>query len=852
MVELLVLGPLDVRAPARGSLATVLAQPRRSALLAVLAVEGGADGFVSRDRLLGLFWPESDEPRARAALRQALAFLRRTLGADALRARGDDAIGLDPAVVGCDAWAAEVALATGRPDDALSLVRGPFADGLLVDDAPAVEQWVAEQRRHWERTLGRAAVSATERRVAAGDVEGALATARLAADWQPLDEAAHRLLLQLLDRTGNRATALREHAQFVERLAGELEIGPSAPTLALVAQLRAGAGEGAEAEAVTVSPAEAPPQRSAERPRPAGGRRWPVVAAAGLALLALGWWTAGRQSDPQSFGGELSGRRIAVLPLLAPADSSGAVGTMAADWIVDGLSRLDGVQVVPLSSVIAALGRTPDTPGATSPADAADWARLAAELGAGVVVRGTVYREGGGLHLQAQLLDTRTHQLVRAVDPVRVPADSLVLGIDRLRTRVLAAAAPLADSVTHLRHAIAPPSLEAYQDYVAGLQAFMQRGDVREALRLFDRAAAVDSVWPIPRLSAAIMHANLDEADEAAALLHGLRPVRERLAPLEAATFDMTDALLRGDLAAAYDASVRQARLAPGTIGHYMVAELARRMGRPLEALSVLDELDPERGELRGWHPYWRERTYALHLLGRYADEAEAARRAIRTAPQRSLSHSYLLRALAALGDTAALATARAAFDATTSAVALRAESRAVTMLHLARHHPAMARVELPRTLAWFAALPAVDREAAPVRLSEARVLVLADRPADAADRLAPLLAMPWPRMPTATLGRLGVLTAATGQRGTAQRIATQLADRARALSTPARGLAMGEHAFWQAAIAAQLGDRELALERLRDARRQGLASDPRLVSEPAFDRLRAWGPMAALLADGG
>jgi tetratricopeptide (TPR) repeat protein len=371
---------------------------------------------------------------------------------------------------------------------------------------------------------------------------------------------------------------------------------------------------------------------------------------------------------------------------------------------------------------------------------------------------------------------------------------------------------------------------------------------VPEALRLFTRAAVVDSAWPMPRLASAIMHANLEQADEAAVFLQSLRPVRERLPLFEAATFDMTEALLRGNLPGAYDAAVQQARLAPGSIGHYMVAETARRLGRPLEALAVLDELDPERGELRGWRAYWRERTYALHLLGRFPEEVDAARRAISLYPNDFFPHSYLLRALAAAGDTGALDAAFGAYDAVTGSVALRAEVRALTVVHLTRHHPARRAPVQQRVLARFANLPPGDRDGAVVRLSEARVLLLAGRPDDAAERVAPLLAGPLEPIPTVSLGRLGVIAAATGQRALAEQIATQLADRARALSAPARGLAAGEHAFWRAAIAAQLGDRDEALERLRQARREGLSTDPRLVSEPAFDALREWPPMASLL----
>src|SRR5438094_5605545 len=46
------------------------------ALLAYLVVE---QGVLSRDKITALLWPESDEERAKASLRRALAYLRQCL-----------------------------------------------------------------------------------------------------------------------------------------------------------------------------------------------------------------------------------------------------------------------------------------------------------------------------------------------------------------------------------------------------------------------------------------------------------------------------------------------------------------------------------------------------------------------------------------------------------------------------------------------------------------------------------------------------------------------------------------------------------------------------------------------------
>src|SRR3954468_13245803 len=61
---------------------TATAARRRLAFLAVLAASGPRG--VPRDRLLALFWPESDSDRARHSLDQTLYALKRDLAAESL------------------------------------------------------------------------------------------------------------------------------------------------------------------------------------------------------------------------------------------------------------------------------------------------------------------------------------------------------------------------------------------------------------------------------------------------------------------------------------------------------------------------------------------------------------------------------------------------------------------------------------------------------------------------------------------------------------------------------------------------------------------------------------------------
>jgi len=75
------------------ALPAMAAQRTAIAVLAVVAASGAAG--VPRDRLLSLFWPESDTDRARGALEQMLHSLRRQMGPDDV-VMGVASLSLDP------------------------------------------------------------------------------------------------------------------------------------------------------------------------------------------------------------------------------------------------------------------------------------------------------------------------------------------------------------------------------------------------------------------------------------------------------------------------------------------------------------------------------------------------------------------------------------------------------------------------------------------------------------------------------------------------------------------------------------------------------------------------------------
>lgn len=217
----------------------VLVQPKRLALLVYLAARD-ANGFVRRDALLPLFWPESDEASARASLRQAVHFLRSALGPSIIVRRGDDEIALGSGELTLDTTVFASAVREGRPDDALALYGGDFLEGFFPSGVSReLEDWIESQRVALRARALEAALALTRREESARRLGAAAHWARRAAGLAPYDESVQRQLIRLLDAGGDQGAALHTYNAFRDRLVRELEVEPSAQTRSLVNTIRA-------------------------------------------------------------------------------------------------------------------------------------------------------------------------------------------------------------------------------------------------------------------------------------------------------------------------------------------------------------------------------------------------------------------------------------------------------------------------------------------------------------------------------------------------------------------------------------------------------------------------------------
>jgi len=275
-LELSLLGTPHVRHAGQ-----VLAFPTRKvlALLIYLVVEGD---LPSREKLTTLFWPESDEGRARPSFRRALALLRQVLGETAppiplddgtrrMPKRGEtpphaqpfpsaamthliiegDGLGFDfSSDFACDlhlfqaaaraANSAELSphILLDQLQDAATLYRGNFLDNFSLRDAPDFDDWVREQRELWHRKMERIFDRLAQVQEEAGAIAEALETASRWRLLSPLNEQVYRRLMRLHFAAGDRSAALQVYTDCRAMLAAELHAVSAPETEALARRIR--------------------------------------------------------------------------------------------------------------------------------------------------------------------------------------------------------------------------------------------------------------------------------------------------------------------------------------------------------------------------------------------------------------------------------------------------------------------------------------------------------------------------------------------------------------------------------------------------------------------------------------
>ena len=852
MFRIKCLGQLSVLDDDGQPVAGAAAQPRRLAILALLARAG--DRGLSREKVIGFLWPDSDQERARRLLSQAVYMLRRDLGSeDAIVGVRDLRIGSE--ILTSDVAEFEQAVAARDYDRAAALYAGPFLDGFYLPGAAEFERWVEEERRSLEHDgemVFDACASGAEAR---GDYATAVAWWRRLAARDPVNARVAVRLMRALAAAGDRHGAIRHAAIHQALVREELDLPADADVVRLADEIRAGMHGPAPTVATAAPAKESPPisapdvvvnaapsvetpavrRETPTAPRPAPSKRVPRLVALGTAAVVVAtvgaWAVRGRMAVEAPV---VVPSRVVVAPLENRTGNRtlDPVGSMVAEWITQGLLRTGLVQVVDARTML-------ETAREAGPSRGDDYLRMLAErTGAGTVVSGTYFSEGDSLRFLMRITGAPSGEVRHTVDVVDAPLARPTAALEPLRQRVTGALAVLLDPRLNnwTARTSQPPTYEAYGEFLLGMQTFGP--DYENSLRHFAKAARLDSTYWQAMLWAAMSYANLHRYRPADSLFRILDRNRAQLASYDEANLDYFYAgFVRGDWEMSYRGGRRMLELAPGA-GHalYAAGLTAQITNRPHEAIEVLRRIDTK----EGWGKAWAPRVYNLlarsyHQLGDYRNDLEWAKQLRASEPNVGWTRLEEVNATAALGDAKGalgLAVEGAAFPTTTDTWEDYSPGDFLWQAgrELRAHgHRAEAREAFERAERWYASRPADERRTVAHRRGVARVLASLERWNDARAAYAALYAQD--SMTVEHLGALGVLSARLGRMAEADSIGARLID-------DDRPYTFGAPRLWAARIAAVKGDRGAAASFIHQALHEGFARLYLLHADPDLESL--------------
>ncbi len=563
-----------------------------------------------------------------------------------------------------------------------------------------------------------------------------------------------------------------------------------------------------------------------------------ALIAAFVVLAAFGvWFLALRDSGPT-----LVRDRIVVVPFENrtgdPAHEQ--LGGMAAEWIATGLAQAGIFQVVPMRIVNQ---RLQESASGDELRDLADYTE------SGTLVTGSFYLRGDSIAFHAELLDAqpRTPALLYAVQPASGPASNPMDAIETVKQRAAGALAHHFSREWERRPELysPPPSLEAYREFVRGDDLF-SRGDWTGATVHFYRALEIDSTYLHPVLHLAPSYLSMGETARADSFLEVYEAQRTRLTPSERAWADYLRGWIDGDLELEYRAAQEGLRIDP--FGwRYAAGLTANRSNRPREAEEHLSQKDFSSSFEKQWSPWWTGHLNALHKLGKHEEELEVARDAQVAHPDRPDFLDREAWALAALGRLDEL-------DRLMDEIARRSEEeswspgtamRETAIELLAHGHEEAARDLLGRAIGYYESPLVRERAGDPpsvqYRYDLARTLYYAGRWSEARSMFEELVSE-YPERYW-YLGWLGWTYAKLGERDSALEVIDQLDDFAE------RPYVYGGPTVWQAEIAALLGERERAINLLREAFERGTHyGDLWIHKAEPFWSLRGYAPFEALV----
>ncbi|MCA9925466.1 MAG: NACHT domain-containing protein, partial [Anaerolineales bacterium] len=202
-----------------------------------------------RELLADLLWDDRPQDQTLANLRSLLSGVRRKLGPFLTVTRQSIGFNHD-----ADYWL-DVAAFTAQlpardptsvslPNDlsqietAVAIYQGHFLDGFYVRESRRFEEWASIERERLQRLAVSGLQQLVHDTLNRGQYAAGIEYAVRLLEFDPLSEAAHRHLMLLLARSGQRNSALKQYDICCQILENELGVPPANETTALYQRIR--------------------------------------------------------------------------------------------------------------------------------------------------------------------------------------------------------------------------------------------------------------------------------------------------------------------------------------------------------------------------------------------------------------------------------------------------------------------------------------------------------------------------------------------------------------------------------------------------------------------------------------
>jgi two-component SAPR family response regulator len=198
---------------------------------------------MTKEQIAAALWPDLSRQQLGNALHTALRELRRALGDPGWVMYADGHYRFDRSRPHeCDVTTFEDALVAARrarpaeaalPElqKAIASYGGDFLDGM------ATGEWALVRRDELRRAFESALLATGRLQAAAGRDQAAVVAFRRAVAHEPLNESAHRELMNCWARLGETARAIRHYEELTAALRDQVGVPPAAETTALYRRL---------------------------------------------------------------------------------------------------------------------------------------------------------------------------------------------------------------------------------------------------------------------------------------------------------------------------------------------------------------------------------------------------------------------------------------------------------------------------------------------------------------------------------------------------------------------------------------------------------------------------------------